>query len=294
VVASGATIQELYQKGIGLLRARGVEVPAIESKVLMLKATGLSEERFFASPERRLTRREEKKFMNLLNQRLSGWPLAYVVGEKEFWSLRFQTPRGVFIPRPETELLVEKVLELYAGEGKGTTDVLNIVDIGTGAGNIAIALAKELPAACIMATDISARAIKVAALNAQRHGATNIRFVRGNLYSALRWLGLEGECDFIVSNPPYVSAAEWPDLPAPIRNHEPRRALVPGETGLEIIRRLVRGAPTYLKPGGTLVFEVGQGQAGAARSFLERCPKVWSSISCSLNLVWAKLSLRGG
>lgn len=287
------TIDELYREGINLLRAQGVEVPAIEAKVLMLKATGLREEQFFSSRERRLKAREEKRFLRLLNQRLSGFPLAYVVGEREFWSLRFLTPRGVFIPRPETELLVEKVLELCPVELKGGSSGLTIVDIGTGSGNIAIALAKELPAARIMATDISARAIKVAALNAQRRGLTNVRFVRGNLYSALRGLGLENEFDFIVSNPPYVSAAEWPELPAPIRNHEPRRALVPGETGLEIIRRLVRGAPTYLKPGGTLVFEVGQGQAGVARSLLERCLKVWSSISCSPNLVWAKLSLRG-
>lgn len=288
-----ANLEELYRKGINLLRARGVEVPAIEAKVLILKATGLSEERFFASPEKRLRRRDEKRFLDLLHRRLSGWPLAYVVGEREFWSLPFQTPRGVFIPRPETELLVEKVLELVkldAGEGKGASDVLNIVDIGTGTGNIAVALAKELPAARIVATDTSVRAIKIAAQNAQRHGVTNVRFVRGNLYSALWGLGLEGKCDFVVSNPPYVSAAEWPKLPAPIRNHEPRRALVPGGTGFEFIQRLVRGAPSYLRPGGALIFEVGEGQAEAARSLLERS-RLWSSVSSSPHLVWGRTTI---
>ncbi|MGQ9673979.1 MAG: peptide chain release factor N(5)-glutamine methyltransferase [Candidatus Aminicenantales bacterium] len=278
-----ATIQELYRQGIGLLREMGVEVPAIEAKVLMLEATGISEEQFFASPERGLSEREEKKFFRLLNLRRLGFPLAYVVGEKEFWSLRLKTPRGVFIPRPETELLVEKVVELSSGGEE------MIVDIGTGSGNIAVALAKELPAAHIVATDISAKAIKVARLNAERHQVTNVRFVQGNLYSALRSLGLEGKCDIIVSNPPYVPAAEWLDLPAPIRNHEPRRALVPGKTGLEFIRRLIRGAPAYLKPGAFLIFEVGWGQSERAISLFHR--KVWPHINSSNHLVWGRTTV---
>ena len=254
---------KLYQKGIKLLWGMGVGAPAIEAKVLMLKATGLSEEKFFASPERELNRREEKKFERLLEKRLSGFPLAYVVGEKEFWSLALKTPAGVFIPRPETELLVEKVIEL-SSRGEET-----IIDIGTGSGNIAVALARELPRARIVATDISAKAIKAARLNAETHGAANIQFVQGNLYSALRGLDLEGTGDFIVCNPPYVSPEEWNHLPGPIRNHEPQRALVPGRTGLEFIRRLVRGAPAYLKPGAFLVFEIGQGQADKALTLFD-------------------------
>jgi len=269
-------LEQLYRRAIKLLQEMGVEAPAIEAKVLMLKATGLSEERFFASPERPLTRREEKKFLHLLNVRLSGVPLAYVVREKEFWSLAFRTPPGVFIPRPETELLVEKAVEL-SSRGEET-----IVDIGTGSGNIAVALARELPGARMVATDISARAIHAARWNAHRHGVTNILFVRGNLFSALRGLGLEGKCDLILSNPPYVSADEWLRLPAPVKNYEPRRALVPGKTGLEFIRRLVRGAPAYLKPGGFLLFEVGQGQAESARSLLG--DKLWSSVEIANDL----------
>lgn len=261
----------------------GVEVPAIEAKVLMLEATGISEEQFFASPERGLSEREEKKFFRLLNLRRLGFPLAYVVGEKEFWSLRLKTPRGVFIPRPETELLVEKVVELSSG-GEEV-----IVDIGTGSGNIAVALAKELPAAHIVATDISAKAIKVARLNAEQHQVTNVRFVQGNLYSALCGLELEGKCDIIVSNPPYVPAAEWLDLPAPIRNHEPRRALVPGKNGLEFIRRLIRGAPAYLKPGAFLIFEIGWGQSERAISLFPR--KVWPHINSSNHLVWGRTTV---
>ncbi len=268
------TIQQVYKKGVNLLRGMGVEAPEIEAKVLMLNATGLSEEKFFASPERKLTKKEEKNFQRLLEKRLSGVPLAYVVGEKEFWSLALKTPAGVFIPRPETELLVEKVMDLSSREEE------TIVDIGTGSGNIAVALAKELPGARVVATDISAKALKAARLNAQAHSAPNIQFVRGNLYSALEGLNLEKKVDFIVCNPPYVTPQEWSGLPGPIRNHEPRRALVPGRTGFEFIRRLVRGAPAYLKPGAFLLFEVGQGQAEKASSLFDK--NVWSSVeSCS-------------
>ncbi|MDH7513890.1 MAG: HemK/PrmC family methyltransferase, partial [Clostridiales bacterium] len=209
-------LQQLYRRGIKLLQRMGVEAPEIEAKVLMLKATGLSEEKFFAAPERELTKREEKNFWRLLEKRLSGFPLSYVVGEKEFWSLALKTLAGVFIPRPETELLVEKVLEL-SSRGEET-----IVDIGTGSGNIAVALAKELPRARIIAADISARAVKAARLNARIHKTGNIQFVRGNLYSALAGLNLEKKVDFVVCNPPYVTPQEWAGLPGPIRNHEPR------------------------------------------------------------------------
>ncbi len=272
-------LQRLYQRGIRLLRGMGVEAPAIEAKVLMLKATGLSEEKFFASLVRELTGKEEKRFERLLEKRLSGFPLAYVVGEKEFWSLALKTPAGVFIPRPETELLVEKVVELSSGAKK---EEKTIVDIGTGSGNIAVALARELPRAKIVATDISAKAIKAARSNARIHNAANIQFVRGNLYSALTGLNLEKRVDFIVCNPPYVSSEGWEDLPGPIRYHEPRRALVPGKTGLEFIRRLIRGAPAYLKPGAFLIFEIGQGEAEKACSLFDN--SVWSSVKLGRDL----------
>ena len=227
-----------------------------------MQATGLSEVEFLASPEYIIRAKDERRYRRLLARRLSGEPLAYIVGRKEFWSLSLRVQSGILIPRPETELLVEKTLEL-ASRGK-----LTIVDIGTGSGNIALALAKELPKARIIATDVSAKALRVAGLNAQDHGLENVAFVRGSLFSSLGGLGLEGRCDFIVCNPPYVSAADWDSLPREVRDHEPRRALVGGKTGLEFIGRLIKGSPGYLKPGGHLLFEVGFGQAAAAVSML--------------------------
>jgi len=255
-----STVQELLQTGKRLLY--NVAAPAIETKVLLLEAAGLNEIELLASPERAIAAKDERRFRRLIRKRLSGIPLAYILGRKEFWSMSLRVGPGVIIPRPETELLVEKTLELRAG-GKAT-----IVDIGTGSGNIALALAKELPAARIAATDVSARALRFARLNAQNHGLGNVSFVRGSLFSALSGLGLEGRCDFIVCNPPYVSASDWDSASPEIKNHEPRRAFHGGKTGLDFIRRLVKGAPAYLKPGGHLLFEVGFGQAEAARTLL--------------------------
>jgi release factor glutamine methyltransferase len=257
------TVEELFRKGRVLLH--GVANPAVEAKVLLLLAAGLSEVEFLRSPRRGLSARQERAFHRLVERRLSGVPLAYITGRKEFWSLPFKVGPGVFIPRPETELIVEKALE-SARTGRQT-----IVDIGTGSGNIAVALAKELPEARIIATDISARALKTARLNADTNQAERIVFVRGNLYAPLNGLGLRGKCDCIISNPPYVAAAEWENLAEEIRGHEPKRALYAGKMGFEFIRWLVRGAVDYLRPGGRLLFEIGDGQAeGALALFDER------------------------
>jgi len=179
-------------------------------------------------------------------------PLSHLTGRKEFWSIPIEVTPSVLVPRPETEGLVEKVLELSTREPE------RILDVGTGSGCIAIALAKELPRAAIQAVDISERALSVARRNAARHKVKHIEFRRSDLFSAFRGTG--AKFDFIVSNPPYVSRAEWEVLPPDVRDFEPRRALLAGESGLELIERLVRRAGTFLRPGGYLVFEIGEGQ----------------------------------
>lgn len=187
-----------------------------------------------------------------MGERLAGRPLPYITGRKEFWSLDMAVSPSVLIPRPDTEVLVEKVLELSSRNGE------TVVDVGTGSGNIAVALAKEMPRSMVYAVDISRRALRVAAANAERHKVRNIEFRRSDLLSAFR----DGRTsfDFIVSNPPYVSRKDWEELPEEIRGHEPRTALLAGETGLEVIGRLVRQAKRRLKPGGYLIMEIGDGQ----------------------------------
>jgi release factor glutamine methyltransferase len=224
----------------------------LEAKVLLLRAARLSEERWLAAPDRPCGPQAEAFFRRLVRKRTEGAPLAYLTGTKEFWSISFEVAPAVLVPRPETEVLVEKVLELSSREEE------SIVDVGTGSGCIAVALAQELPRARIDAVDISERALSVARRNAARHKARRVRFLRSDLLSAYRGTG--ARFDFIVSNPPYVSRREWDALPADVRDYEPRRALLAGESGLELIERLVRRAATFLKPGGYLIFEIGEDQ----------------------------------
>lgn len=275
-----SNIQELFQKGRILLQ--DLPQPSLEAKVLLLKSVSLAEEqfpsslaevRFFSSPEKKLSRKEERQFFKLVSKRRLGIPLAYLTGIKEFWSIPFRVSSGIFIPRPETELIIEKVLELTSRLNSGKT----IVDIGTGCGNIAISLAKELPQAQIIATDISQKALKIAKLNAARQNISSVSFARGRLFNPLKKLGLEKNCDFIVSNPPYVSEEEWMRLQPEIKNHESKRAVVAGQRGLEFIQRLIQGSPRFLKAGGYLVFEIGEGQKDTVFSLfgLE-----WTEVKC--------------
>jgi release factor glutamine methyltransferase len=252
-------IQELFLKGKSLLE--NISHPDLEAKLLLLKCVSLTEEQFYTSPDYKLSRVQEKRFYKLISRRLAGYPLPYLTGLKEFWSIPFSVFPGVLIPRPETELIVEKTIEL-SSQGDET-----IVDIGTGCGNIAISLARELPKARIVATDTSKKALKTARSNAFKQQIPVIRFARGNLFAPLRRLCLERKCDFIVSNPPYVSKEEWAKLPEEIKNHEPKGALVAGKSGLEIIKKLVQGAFLYLKPGGYFLVEIGFGQEEKVLSF---------------------------
>lgn len=243
--------------------------PALESRLLLQKAAGLSDNEVLSSPERPVASGIARKFLELVEKRRTRAPLATLIGEKEFWSRTFRVFPGVLIPRPETELIVETVLGLSTKNGE------SIVDVGTGCGAIAIALAGELQSARIIAIDVSRRALKAARFNAALPPARPIRFVEGNAPAAFKGLIRAGSQDFIVSNPPYVSEREWQSLAPEVRCFEPKRALVPGPTGLEFITKLVRSAVVYLKPGGHLVFEIGHGQRDGALSFFD---EAWTDV----------------
>ena len=247
---SNKTLADLFRSGIALLQDRPQAI--LEAKVLLLRAAALTEERYLAAPNDPCSPKAEAYFRRLVDKRLGGVPLSYLIGVKEFWSIPFAVTPSVLVPRPETEVLVEKVLELSTRESEA------ILDVGTGSGCIAVALAKELPRAHIQAVDISERALRVARRNAALHKTRHVQFHKSNLFSAFRGTGMR--FDFIVSNPPYISRDEWDGLPPEVRDFEPRRALLSGESGLELIERLVRRAGTYLRPGGYLIFEIGDGQ----------------------------------
>jgi len=227
------------------------ETPRLEAEVLLAHVTGLTPTAILARLERLLAPDEKARYNELLARRAAGVPLPYLTGRMEFYGLEFTVTPDVLIPRPETEVLVEQAL---------ARNPRTVVDGGTGSGCIAIALAVHLPQARVWATDISRAALRVAVDNAQRHGvADRILFIQADLLSPLR-----GPVDLIVSNPPYVAEEEWPALPASVREYEPRQALDGGPGGLMVIRRLLKGAPRLLRPGGTLLVEIGAGQGDRA------------------------------
>ncbi len=215
----------------------------------------------------RLSSAELDLLKEYMKKRLGRWPLWQLVGTVEFFGLELRVNEHVLIPRPETELLVDLALkELASREG---TAVRYVADIGTGSGNISVALAKSCSDLFIYAVDISGEALAVAEANAGANGVDgSISFIKGNLLSSLGDRGYA--ClDMIVSNPPYVSEGEWANLPSEVKDREPRVALHGGEDGLEIIRQLVRQAPLFLKANGCLFLEVGRGQAAAVKRMID-------------------------
>jgi len=233
----------------------------------------------YAHPERELTPNETQRYDEALARRAAGLPAQYITGHQEFWGMDLIVSSAVLIPRPETEHVVEAVLELASGvrsehsqgqspkprTGVSAPHDLRIVDVGTGSGAIALALAKEIPSAEIHATDISPEALEVARANAARHELTSrIKFHRADLLNGLP----QGEFDFVVSNPPYVGESEEDSVQLEVRKFEPRNAVFAGPTGMEVIERLIPQGQTVLRPGGWLVFEISGTIADRVRSLL--------------------------
>ncbi|MBN1271297.1 MAG: peptide chain release factor N(5)-glutamine methyltransferase [Candidatus Aminicenantes bacterium] len=241
-----------------------------EAHILLTASTHLSEAELFAHPEKKISTGQAIRFRHMLNQRRKNKPLAYIIGRSEFWSLSFQVNKNVLIPRPETECLVEKALSVLP-ENPGI-----LADIGTGCGNLAVVLALERPQAVIYATDISMKALRTAKQNARCLGAEHIKFQKGRLFEPLDRLHPKILFDLIISNPPYVSYSDWHNLPDEVRNHEPRSALLAGTSGTEILEKLIKGCPLYLKKGGRVLFEIGYGQEKKIQALFG---KEWNNVS---------------
>ena len=220
-----------------------------------------------AHPERELTTDESSRYEQALTQRSSGIPAQYITGHQEFWGMDFIVSPAVLIPRPETEHLIETVLPLARELAKP-----RIVDVGTGSGCIALALAKELENAEIQAIDISPDALELAQANAARLRLQNrVQFIRGDLLSGFQPSSL----DFVVSNPPYVGRSEEDQVQLEVRRFEPSQAVFAGETGMEVIARLIPQASTVLMPGGWLVMEI----SGTIGKPVEAQLEGWAEVS---------------
>ena len=247
------------------LGARDSDSPRLDAEVLLAHVRGCPRIALYTAFGTPVSDQERGRFRELVKRRGEGEPVAYLVGSREFFSLPFSVTKDVLVPRPETEGLVVRSIDLCKAAAAP-----RIIDVGTGSGAIAVTLATRLPKAPIVATDISTAAIAVARANAEHHGVANrITFVQCDLMSDPR---AAGPWNVIVSNPPYVREDEFEALPRDVRLHEPRTALVSGPTGVEVVERLVAAALTALAPGGWLLVEIGPAVVAAAEAAIARQP----------------------
>jgi release factor glutamine methyltransferase len=249
-------LKDALTSAVNSLTAANVGSPRMNAELLLMFTLSCDRAYLFAHPERKLTVEEQARFEEALTRRASGVPAQYITGHQEFWGMDFIVSPAVLIPRPETEYVIETVLQLERNNGGRASSpggLTHIIDVGTGSGCIAIALAKELPKSKIHATDISPSALEVAHANAARHQFEHrIHFHQADLLQGLD----PGTFDFVVSNPPYVGESEEDQVQLEVRKFEPRNAVFAGPTGLEVIERLIPQARTALKTGGWLVIEI--------------------------------------
>ena len=232
----------------------------LDAEVLLCHVLDNNRAYLLTWPERALTADQRNQFQQLLDARLAGRPVAHLIGQREFWSLSLKVTADTLIPRPDTELLVEQILQTYAQDS-----VLQVVDLGTGSGAIAIALASERPHWSIIATDVSEKALQVAQHNAERLNLKTIEFRQGDWFEPLHGLSF----DIIVSNPPYIARND-PHLSQGDVRFEPLRALVSGAEGLDDIENICQQASDYLNPGGLLIVEHGYDQAEKIRPIFHK------------------------
>jgi release factor glutamine methyltransferase len=296
-------VRTALKQGITQLREADVPSFTLAAELLLLHVLGRNRTWLYAHPEEIVARADAQRFFDLIARRAAGEPTQHLTGKQEFWGLEFEVTPDVLIPRPETEHVIEVALdrlalrELRAGRPQTTKgEGLQIADIGTGSGCIAIALAKELPAANFYATDISPAALSVAQRNAQRHSvARRIHFIHSSLLDGLA-VGAQYAApllgaipnsaplafqeppvtshpsrpfDLIASNPPYIGRHEAASLPREVRDHEPASALFGGEEGYELYVDLITQSACNLEPGGILVLELGHNSLPAVQPLLD-------------------------
>ncbi len=263
-----ATLGELITEARRLLEQAGIESAEQEALWIVEHVLRLPSHNMITDRDRLLSSSELAATRGLIARRVGREPLQYILGTQEFCGLEFEVSPAVLIPRPETELLVEYVTQRISTARQAT-----IVDVCTGSGCIAVAIARLRPHARVLAIDLSRSALHVARRNAIRHGVgERITWLEGDLLGPLVEQGVEGLVDVIVSNPPYIAEAEWATLQPEVKLFEPRGALVAGPQGTELHERLLQEAARYLAPGGVVLLEIGAGQARGLRRIVEQLP----------------------
>jgi len=277
VVKYGVRLRDALNTAIDQLKAAHVGSPRLNAEALLMFTLACDRAYLYAHPERELSADEHARYFDTIAQRSQGIPAQYITGHQEFWGMDLIVSPAVLIPRPETEHLIESVLKVLDGRASSPGEPYRIVDVGTGSGCIALALAKELPNAEIHATDISPAALEIARANAARHQfASRVSFHEFDLLQGFE----PASFDLVVSNPPYVGESEEDQVQLEVRKFEPRSAVFAGPTGLEVISRLIPRAQAILKPGGWLVFEI----SGTIAHAVEQLLSGWKNIKITKDL----------
>ena len=258
---AGQTVEAARRALDARFKSAGIDSAELDARLFVGAALGLDLTGLITAANRTLTLDESNRLEAFAARRLNGEPVARILGHKEFWGLPFRLSAATLVPRPDTETIVERALEILRASRERA---LRIVDLGTGTGAILLALLHELPKAFGVGTDISLEALWTAKANAEDLGlATRSAFVACSYASAL-----SGDFDLIVSNPPYIRSADIASLASEVRDHDPRTALDGGANGLDAYRVLIPQAAGLLSPGGALILEAGQGQSGPIETLM--------------------------
>ena len=299
-------IRAALKEGMAQLRAAQIPSHTLATELLLMYALGRDRAWIYSHPEESLDAATAEKFLALIARRAAGEPVQYLTGKQEFWGLEFEVTPAVLIPRPETEHVMEVALARLGERGikihmntGAPRETLRVVDVGTGSGCLAVALAWELPHAEVFATDISAPALEVASRNAVRQGvAERVHFLQRDLLTGLEHTDPSGVgaghavpastqngplFDLIVSNPPYIARNEAAQLQREVRDHEPHAALFGGPTGIEMYQRLIDQARDLLRDRGILVLELGYDSGEHVRGIFE-AQAGWTKVAITMDL----------
>lgn len=264
------TIAELIKKGMETLGEGEFNAPLLDSQLLLCHVINVDKIYTYTHKDEIVDSHSVDKFLKLIEKRKSGYPIQYILGNQEFMGLDFYVKEGVLVPRPDTEILVEYIIELVKNKYFGDKDLIKIVDIGTGSGAITLSLAHYLKNVHVYSVDISDTALQVATENSKRlELESKVTFLKGDLFEPLDELNLHKSIDIIVSNPPYIPTRDIAVLQKEVAEYEPKLALDGGEDGLDFYRRIVDECNKYLSNNGVLAMEIGYDQGPAVEKLLK-------------------------
>lgn len=261
------TAREILKEAVEKLQMEDVSTPQLDAEVILSNLLQMERIKLHIYPEMEISREICQKFWSAVEKRLNSMPVQYIVNQQEFMGLELWVEEGVLIPRGDTEILVEKVLEIY--QQYYSSKAIKVLDIGVGSGAITVSIAKLIGQSKVYGIDISPKALEVANKNALKHGVENrITFLQGSLFEPIEDKNLEKSLDLVVSNPPYIPRKTIETLSKEVKDYEPSLALDGGEDGLDFYREIVKKAPNFLKEEGWLVFEIGYDQGEALQEMM--------------------------